>query len=208
MQPILKRSVRPRRIIKWFFIAVVASFAPIIVLAIVAVNYLTLDRDARLLMAQMVDATDGECHTTIQFNLGQATVHAARFALGFVQDKKIRDLRKLLDSINQASVGVYQFVSTEENRSHKQLLTTTDQAMSTRGWSRIVGVVDKDDTVIIYGPNKASPGTKFKACIAVRSQGHLVVVLTQFDAVALVEIAENLANDRLLRHSHLPDDSF
>jgi hypothetical protein len=62
--------------------------------------------------------------------------------------------------------------------------------MQRRGWSRLVGVTEDSETVMIYTSNDVDPGSGIELCLAVLDGNDLVVVSTKIDAGALADLAE------------------
>ncbi|MFI5336986.1 MAG: hypothetical protein ACHQ5A_09390, partial [Opitutales bacterium] len=68
--------------------------------------------------------------------------------------------------------------------------------MQARGWTRMVGVADNEDTVLIYVPADGDIAEQIDICLAVVSGRDLVVVSTRLNSDGLAElIAQHIPAD-------------
>jgi hypothetical protein len=187
----------PRRHIwRWVMLGVGLCLAPLVVLALVAASYVTLDRDAAVLRQQVMAATDANWSTKVQLTIGGATLGAVRSCLWLVHGKEVEDARLALAAVRHASVGVYERRAGASGWSRERIFAETDSAMAKRGWTRLVGVRDQQDTVLVYVPETMDSDETLDVCVAVVNTKELVVVSTSVDGPKLVELAA----------SHLPDE--
>jgi hypothetical protein len=194
----------PRRHLwRWVLLGAGICLTPFVALALVAASFLTLDRDAAVLRKQVMAATDSGWHTKVQLSLGSLSLSAVRFGLSFVQHKDIEDARQAVGAIRHASIGVYERTAGTTDWSREQLFTQTDRAMRERGWTRLVGVADHKDTVLVYVPEAIDPDKPVEICVAVVNGKELVVVSTRVDASKLVELAARHAPDDMRRQLRL-----
>jgi hypothetical protein len=186
-------AAAPRRRRLWPWIAGIC-LAPFLLLGIVAASVLTLDRDAVTLRQHVMTATDAGWNTKIQLSIGRLTLGAVRQCLWFVHDENVADARLALKAVKHASVGVYERDSRgPAGWSREELFLDTDKAMRKRGWSRLVGVVDHGDTVLVYAPEKLDLDDSVDLCVAVVNDRELVVVSTAVDARVLGRLIEKRA---------------
>lgn len=171
--------------------------APFAVLALVAMSTLSLDRDAAALRRHVIEATDSHWRTKVQVSVGGLTLGAVRAGLAFVRHKDIEKARLGLQAVSHASVGVYQRESVEGVFALGKLLAETDRAMHQRGWSRLLAVGGKRETVLAYVPRQAGEGEVLKVCLAVLKDRELVVVSVDLKADPLAELAELQLSEEL-----------
>ena len=190
-------SAAPRRRSygKWIAVGLIILVSPLVLLGIAAWSVLSLDRDAALLRREVAAATGSDWHTKVQMDLGYFTLGTARTVLRFVHHKDIADARLALSAVRHASVGVYERDSEDSDVSTEELFGDTDRLMQKRGWSRLVGVADGNDNVLIYTSDKGN-GDRIDLCLAVVSGKELVVVSTRVESEALAKLVEK----------HVPDD--
>ncbi len=161
------------------------------ILALVGLSYVTMDRDSMALRQQVMLATSPGWATKVQVNLGQATIGAIDLGLRFVDDRKVADVHLALAAIKRASVGVYERTSVLADCSKEKLFKDSDQVMEKQGWTRLVGVIEEKDTVLIYTPRDTKPDQHIDVCFAVISGKELVVGSANVDAVMIEELVKN-----------------
>ena len=169
-----------RRCWPWLLAILLTPFA---VLAVAAANYLTLNRDAALLRREVMAATDTPWDTKVQLSAGRFTFGVLRSCLAFVHDEKFDEARAALATVRSASVGVYRRRDPQATWSREQLFNETDREMRRRGWSRLVGVTDKFQHVLVYAP--ADGAEVGQLCLAVVNPRELVVVSALVDPEAI-----------------------
>jgi hypothetical protein len=190
-------AVRRRRIWPW---VLGICLIPFVLLAIAAASFFTLERDAAALRTHVMAATDAGWGTKVQMSAGRLALGAVRMGLGFVHNQDVADARLALAAVRHASVGVYERTSSTAQWSREQLFADTDKAMQKRGWTRIVGVADKKETVLIYVPQDIDPDKPVEICLAVVSGKKLVVVSTSVDASILAELVARHSTDDVKHH--------
>ena len=164
-----------------------------------ACSFLILDRDADVLRKQVMAGVHGDWQTRIQLSLGRVSIGAVRTGLAFVHNEKIADAKLALHALKTANVGVYQRNNTSkgETWSREQFFPSTDKAMGRRGWVRLVGVMDKKDTVLVYVPADFDAAGPIDVCVSVLNCRELVVVSATVDAAGLAALMEKYAGDEL-----------
>jgi hypothetical protein len=180
---------RCRTVLKW---AALGALVWGIAVAMVALETVTLTRDASALRGEMLAALDRPTAAEIQLSVGPALLSAARLGLGFVHDIPDEALRSL-NAARAASVGVYTLSHDVTPAARAKMLVAAERAMSRRGWTRVVGVNNANETVVIYMPTKASGGDVQRICLAVCEGGKLIVVDASADVKSLVELAGGFA---------------
>jgi len=193
MNPTPPPVVRRRR--RWPWVLLVLFVTPVVVLGAAAYNYLTLDGDAALLSREITRATGEDWKTTIQISLGRASFAALRGGFSFAQSAEIIEARDASATLRQASVGVYQRRNGSGDYSSAELLASADKRMQKRGWTRIVGVADGKDTVMVYVPNNAEEFDRL--CVAVVNVREMVVVSATIKPAALMDLVERHAGGDL-----------
>lgn len=197
-------AVPRRHVWRWVLLGVGICLSPFLVLGAVALSYLTLDSDVRVLRQHMMAATDANWHTKVQMSIGRATLGAIGQGLRFVHNKDVGDARLALRAVKHASVGVYERTSSgAANWSQEQLFGETDRAMKKRGWVRLVGVADNKETVLVYIQKDLDEDEPIDICVAVVNSKEMVVASTTIDADALGELVAKHAGDDVKRKLHL-----
>lgn len=202
MNPVPQTPAPRRHVWRWVLLGAGICLTPLLLLGLAAVSYLTLDRDVRVLRQHIMAATDANWSTKVQMSVGRLTLGVIGQGLRFVHQPNIADARLALRAVRHASVGVYERTADGTDWSREQLFTKTDRAMKARGWTRLVGVVDKHDTVLVYVQNDLDENEPIEICIAVVSGKEMVVASTTVDATALGELVARHAGDDIKRHLH------
>jgi hypothetical protein len=188
-------AVRPHRIWPWVVLVLLSPFA---VLGIAAVSVLTLDSDARALRHEVMAASGAHWRTKVQCSVGGLVLGTARTALHFVHHKDVADARAALGAVRNASVGVYDLVGDEPEWSATRLFGRVDEVMSARGWTRLVGVEDHRNRVLIYSADGGDASERVDLCLAVVEDRQLVIVSTSVDRDGLASAVKQLS----ARHGH------
>jgi len=186
--PVIRRRRWP-----WVLLALLVT--PVVVLGAAAYSYLALDSDAAFLRRGIVRASGTEWKTTIQISLGRVSFAALRGGLSFVKDNDVIEARDALSTLRKTSVGVYQRLGESGEWASTELMSDTDKRMQHRGWTRIVGVVDGKDTVMVYVPRDGDEIDRF--CVAVINAREMVVVSATIRPAALMDLVERHAGGDL-----------
>lgn len=182
MNPDLPPPVPRRRRLWPWVLALLLS--PVLVLAVAAASILTLNRDAAVLRREVMAATATDWDTKVQLSLGRLSFCLLRGCLAFVPDHKIGEARAALNALRSVSVGVYRPAGAQPIGSREKLFNDTDRRMQERGWTRLVGVADRRDNVLIYVPAGAEEFREI--CVAIVNGRELVVVSAAVDPDVLV----------------------
>ncbi|MBA3849880.1 MAG: hypothetical protein C0502_07775 [Opitutus sp.] len=188
----------PRRRYVWLWV-LGACLTPFVLLGLAVASYMTLDRDAAALRRNVMSATHADWNTKVQVSIGGATLGAVRTGLWFVDNAEIANARLALKAVKHASVGVYELASSSLDVSREQLFRDTDRAMGKRGWTRLVGVSQDKEAVLVYVSDDIGEGDPIELCVAVVNNREMVVVSTSVDGDSLNELIERHAGDEFCR---------
>lgn len=190
MNSAIPPPVNPRRRSRrWIWISLGVVLTPVLALGLLAYSVLTLNTNAATLRQEVAAATQADLHTRVQLDVGWLTLGTARTVLRFVHHEHVDEARQALAAVKHASVGVYEW-STDQAREHQEnLFIRTDRVMQRRGMSRLVGVNHDHEIVLVYASDQSKFGSRVDVCVAVVSEGQLVVVATTIDADALADLA-------------------
>jgi hypothetical protein len=191
MNPTASPESKSRRRLGWWIALVLGLMViPPVVLGVGIFSMLRLDRDAAALKREVMAASDTGWHTKVQLSVGWLALGAVRTGLHFINHEHMDEARQALKSVRSVSVGVYESNARNANISRGQLFARADELMNRRGWTRLVGVAEDNETVLIYTSNDLGSGNRIDLCLAVLDRNELVVVSTNVDASALAELAE------------------
>jgi hypothetical protein len=199
MNPTVPTTIKSRRSVGWWVaLACGLLLTPFLLLGVGVLSMLTLDRDAAFLRREVMASTDAKWHTKIQVSAGWMTLGAIRTGLKFIQAEHIDEARLALKAVRSASVGVYESTSRPSDLELGKLFNRTDRTMQDRGWTRLVGVAERNQTVLVYTSDAMGSDSRIDLCIAVLDGRQMVVVSTNVDAATLAQLAEK----------HLPKDGL
>ena len=170
--------------------------APFVALSLLIVDVIHLSRDAAALRRQVMAVTGDGWHTKVQFSVGPVLLGAVRGGASLIPDMP-PEAREVLHAVRSASVGVYKRSGPLKEQRRDQLFAAADQMMARRGWTRIVGVADTKDTVLIYLPTGDGDSQPSRVCLAVCNDRELVVVAAGFEAAALADLVSREMDGRL-----------
>jgi hypothetical protein len=175
---------------RWIIAGLLLLVAPVIIVGAGICSVVTLSKDAAALRREVMTASGSDWSTRVQLDAGWAILGTARSVLHFVEAKNVDDARLALSAVRRASVGVYERRGDDRDMNSADLLAKTDKVMQQRGWSRMVGVVDGHQTVLLYTSDKESKGDQIDLCITVLDGRQMVVVSTRVDAGVLAKLVE------------------
>ncbi len=181
--PVTRRSVR--RLWLWGLLA-----APLLLLVLLAAGVAScfrLGSDARTLRNELIKSSGVEWRQQIALNAGRLTLGAVR--AGPSCARLDPGARAALQSIRTAGVGVYQLPSGMPPPDRAAMLAAADSAMTARGWERVVGVMDGQDLVTVYLPEKNVSVHRLKCCVMVFDGEEMVLVSAQGNLEPLLKYA-------------------
>lgn len=180
-QPVVRR----RRIWLWLLGIAAGCF---LITAIAVASVFTLNRDAAALRREAFAALEMRATPRVQFSAGPVLMTLLRTGIGLI-DKVPGDARLALDAVRAASVGVYRIEHPIPAGRRAKLLAAADARMHRRGWTRVVGVLDGQETVMIYVPEDAASGGMQRICLLVCQRDEIVVVAATAKIDALLHLA-------------------
>jgi hypothetical protein len=151
------------------------------------VSVLQFNSDAATLRNTAMRASGGGWERVVQLGLGRTPFALANWGLSFVELEP--EVRQAIGSLRGVHVGVYERPQAVQS-SLAAVMADTDEAMTRRGWYRVVGVLDGHDLVAVYTPAKADALRDLQACVMVISEGQLVVVSARCNPEPLIELAQ------------------
>jgi hypothetical protein len=182
----LPPTVRPpaKRLWLWCILAVLL---PPVVIAVAVLSCFHLSSDTKALRNSLIKSSGVEWRQRIALNVGDLKLSVARAGLSFVHLDA--GARAALQSVRGAEVGVYQLPSGAKSPDHATLLAAADAAMTARGWDRVVGVMDGQDLVAVYLPDKIASVRRMKCCLTVLDGQEMVVISARANLEPLLKYA-------------------
>lgn len=179
-----------RRRTRWgLFVVVVMTLLllPVALLGVGVVRCLHVNRDTGALRNSVLKSASGEWDKTIEISTGPVMWGLARAGLAFV-DVPV-EARTALRAIRGAEVGVYRLHEGSTPPNYAASLVETDKTMTARGWSRLVGVLERDQMVAIYVPEDTRTARDLRVCLVVLTDRDMVIASARSNLEPLLELA-------------------
>jgi len=145
--------------------------------------------DAEALRNGVMQTAGAQWDKEIEIGVGTLTLDLVRVGLAFVDLEP--EARAAVRTVRSADVGVYKLQHSANQLDHRALLTAADQAMTKRGWDRVVAVVNERELVAIYVPDSVRSARNVKVCLVTLNNREMVVVSARSNLEPLMEIACN-----------------
>jgi hypothetical protein len=168
-------------------------------LAIGLTGCFKVSSDAQALRDSMMKSVSGEWDEEIEIGVGAFTLNLARAGLAFADLDP--EVRTVLNAVRGAEVGVYRLQKARRKLDHAGMLANADKAMDTRGWDRVVGVMNRRELVAVYVPKEIRSARNVKACVVVLNGREMVVASARSNLEPLMEMAFSRAEWRQVRGS-------
>jgi len=152
--------------------------------------------DVGALRDSVIKSAGAQWDQQIEFGVGAMTLTAARAGLAFVDLDP--EARATLQAARGAEVGVYKRRGAQGEFRGGTILRAADQAMTERGWDRIVGVTNGRELVAVYAPQAVRSTRNLKVCVLVLDPQELVVASARGNLEPLMEIAFNHSRRHLV----------
>ena len=144
----------------------------------------------------LIESSGVEWRQRIALNVGGLTFGAVRGGLSFFPlDARAR---AALGAVCGAEVGIYELVSDAERPDCAAMLAAADKAMTSRGWDRVVGVIDGDNLITVYISEKTTSARRLECCVMVFDGEQMILASALANLQPLVQIAleETTANHK------------
>ncbi len=161
----------------------------IILLVVGVISPVRLGRDAGALRNSVMKSAARRFDKKIEVNVGSFTLNLARTVLHFVPLDP--NVCPALQAVRGAEAGVYQVEPGQRPLDHASMLCAADEAMTRRGWDRVVGVMNPHELVAVYVPGNVHTPRDLKVCLAVMERGQLVVASVRSNLEPLLELVLN-----------------
>jgi hypothetical protein len=127
----------------------------------------------------------------IELRVGPVVFGVVRAGLNFIELEP--EVRSALGAVRGTSVGVYRL---EAGLDRPAMIEKVDQAMTRRGWERMVGVMEGKNTVLVYAPAKISTTRNLRLSLLVLDGEQLVLASVRGNPEPIFE----LLLDEVARH--------
>ena len=170
-----------------FLASFVATVGAFIIVAGMIWSGLRVGPDAAALRNACLRGHSGQFQKQMELSLGGVHCGLIRFGLGFAPLPD--EARAAVASLKAAEVAVYELHGQDHGAIRTERFVAADEVMSKRGWERLVGVVDRDQLVMIFVPREVRSEGDLRFCLAVQDLSQLVVVSARTDLEPLLELS-------------------
>lgn len=179
----------PARLWRWIFIGFAICVCAV---ALEVYQVVTLTSDASALKNELTDTLSQPTRTRVQVTVGPVLCGLVRLGSRFINQIP-EEGRLAIRAVRAASVGVYDVRRSHGMKRHANVFRAADEVMEKRGWTRVVGVNQPGNVVLVYVPRRESGGSTQRACVAVCNDEHLVIVSGTVGMEPLMEIVQRHA---------------
>jgi len=152
------------------------------------VGMFRLGSDAAALRSAVTEVLPEVSQDVVTLRAGGLLTGGVRLAASFFPLPE--EARAGINTLHGAEVGVYKLSPTTQCADTSMVFARADKVMQKRGWTRMVGVAESKNLVMIYVPRKMSSARRVKCCVLVREGEDLVVVAARADLVPLLELGQ------------------
>jgi len=160
-------------------------------------GYFQLGSEATILRKCIMTSVPGQWDKKIAVHLGGLTCGLVR--AGSRLFNLPPEPRAALEAVHGVEVGVYKLQEQPVSLNRQAIFSKADQAMTARGWLRVVGVAKGTDIVAIYIPRTGFSARQMSCCLLVLDDQNLVVASARGNPQPLLAIAA-----KHLPRSHAP----
>ena len=182
---------RPRRIWQWLLAGTAVGLGAA---SLAAYNLVTLSRDSTTLRHALISRLPGSARTQVQITVGPILLTVVRMVVSVIPDVP-PEAQTALRAVRGASVGVYKLNGERSSHERIEMFSAADDVMRDRGWTRVVGVNDRESLILVYLPSGDRSGSTERVCIAVCNDENLIVVS---GSVRVDQLMELVVQQRLI----------
>lgn len=152
------------------------------------VSYFRLGSEATALRQSVMSALPGQWDTRIALHVGPITTGLVRAGSRLFTLKP--EPRAALEAVHRGEFGLYKLQQASASVGCGEILSAADQAMNSRDWIRVVGVVQSERVVAVYVPRKGLSAKRMGCCVMVWNERQLIVASAHGNIGPLLELAE------------------
>lgn len=182
---------------RWWWLAIVVFL--LLSSAYVVANVVSVfrvNRAERALRDAVLEAAPSGTALRLEFSVGRWTLGLARLITSYIDLPP--EARVAIDAVRHAEVGVYKFEAGGAVGNRAAMIMRADEAMTRRGWERIVGVMQRDVSVAVYAPVDLR-GERLQACVLVINPDQIVIAGAGANVGQLIELAARHLPERVVR---------
>jgi len=164
--------------------------ASVVIIGAFVASFFFLDSNASMLRRQVMAASGRDWDTKVQVSVRPVAMAMTRLALRFIPEVP-GEAHLALKAVRSASVGVYELPRGERAEMTGDWLQEADRRMAGRGFTRLVRVNERKESVAVYIPEDCDDGDLLRLCVAVCTGKELVVVSAEAALEPLMQLIED-----------------
>lgn len=177
------------RALIWIALSFALPTLTVVAIALGVTSYFRLSSDTQALQNGLMEASGVEWQRQICVNIGGLTFGAVRAGLSFVPLEP--EARAAVRAVRGAEVGIYSSSSETNLPDNAAMLAIADRVLSSRGWERVVGVMDEEKLVGVYLPAKTISARRVKTCVMVFDGQRMILVSARANVEQLLECLDD-----------------
>lgn len=186
----MNSSPIPARERRRLWVFVLGGLFGVVLLAAVGIyNLVTLTSEAATLRRAVFAASASPPDLKIQGSVGSIVLGAAGVVLRFIPDVPA-EARQALAAIDSVSVGLYEFREASTGGNRLAMVARIDEMMLRRGWTRLVVVSQRKETVVVYAPAEDLSERRVRICLAFWDGRELAIASARINAQSLAELVQ------------------
>ena len=163
-------------------------------IGLVVYRTLTVGGDIRTARSAVLKDLNIKCASKVEVTAHPWLVHLVRFGLSFAPIEPEAQLA--MKAFRGAEVGVYQLRSAMGDSERRAVFNQIDQRLTGRGWDRTVAVLEGDDLVMVFVPDKELDLDDDEAFVVVLDGNDRVLVSGRGNLEPIVELVAGKLGER------------
>ena len=190
----LHRSFRRAAVLQVLAVLAAVCLLAVGLVGLVVYRTITVGGDIRAARNAVLKDLNIKCASKVEVTAHPLLVHLVRFGLSFAPIEP--EARLAMKAFRGAEVGVYQLRSSLGVSERRAVFSQIDQRLAGRGWERTVAVLDGDDLVMVFTPEKELDLDDVAAFVVVLNGHDLVLVSGRGDLEPIVELVTGKMGER------------
>jgi hypothetical protein len=187
--PIIRQTAEPGSRGSYVVLWLALGFFALIGLGAYGISsFLRLSRDTAVLRDCLLEAVPSPVEKKIAVSVGPITTGFVRLGSRFFNVPP--EPRAALNAFRSGEVGIYRLETPPTASERATIISKADKSMGRCGWTRVVGVAQKEGLVAVYAPAKGMSMSRMKCCVMVLNDCDVVLVSARANLNPLVALAK------------------
>lgn len=192
-QPVInmKTSAPSKR--PWLWAMVAVSLTPVVALAVLAAGVASCFRsgsEVRALRRELAKVGGPDGRKQVSLSAGRVVLSAIRAGLSFAPLEP--EVRAALRAVRSVDLSVWDVACGINGLESADFLAAADNALCARGWERVVGVMDGNQTVGVYLSTRNDASSRMNGCVVVLDGQQIVIACVRADLAPLLIHVRNM----------------